>query len=350
MTRVLLTGGSGFIAAHVLETLLARGHSVVTTVRSQNKADAIQKAHPDVNQDRLSFAIVEDIAQPNAFDRAVVSDPPFEAVIHTASPYHFHAKDAKELLLPAVTGTTGILQSVKKYAPLVKRVVVTSSFAAINDVFASAAGKVYSEADWSPITEAQANDSPANAYRASKTFAERAAWDFVEREKPNFTLSVMNPPLVLGPITHHLTSLDAINTSNQRIRDLLSGAAKHRCPPTGNYLFVDVRDLALGHVLAVEKEAAGGKRFFTVSSHFSNAEIVAIIAEEFPQYRDRLPTGDALKPGQYPADGVYGFDNTRAREVLGVQFRPLRESIVDAVKSLLPLGADKYQGEAGPER
>jgi nucleoside-diphosphate-sugar epimerase len=65
MTRVLLTGGSGFIAAHVLEALLARGHSVVTTVRSQTKADAIQQNHPEVNKDRLSFAIVEDMAQPN---------------------------------------------------------------------------------------------------------------------------------------------------------------------------------------------------------------------------------------------------------------------------------------------
>jgi nucleoside-diphosphate-sugar epimerase len=65
MTRVLLTGGSGFIAAHVLEVLLARGHSIVTTVRSQAKADAIQKAHPGITNDRLSFSIVEDIAQPN---------------------------------------------------------------------------------------------------------------------------------------------------------------------------------------------------------------------------------------------------------------------------------------------
>lgn len=65
MTRVLLTGGSGFIAAHVLEALLARGHSVVTTVRSQTKADAIQRMHPDVDNRHLSFSIVEDMAQPN---------------------------------------------------------------------------------------------------------------------------------------------------------------------------------------------------------------------------------------------------------------------------------------------
>jgi nucleoside-diphosphate-sugar epimerase len=141
--------------------------------------------------------------------------------------------------------------------------------------------------------------------------------------------------LVLGPIAHNLASLTALNTSNKRIRDLITGAAKDRCPPTGNYLYVDVRDLALAHVLAIEKPEAGGKRFFTVSSHFSNKEIAEIIGQEFPHLKDRLPSGEALAPGDYPADGVYGFDNSRAREILSVPFRPLKESVVDAVPSLL---------------
>jgi nucleoside-diphosphate-sugar epimerase len=97
MTRVLLTGGSGFIAAHVLDILLHRGHSVVTTVRSQAKADKIKQAHSKYGSDKLDFAIVEDIAQENAFDKAVVSDPPFEAVIHTASPFHFNVTDVQKV-------------------------------------------------------------------------------------------------------------------------------------------------------------------------------------------------------------------------------------------------------------
>ncbi|KAJ5541662.1 NAD(P)-binding protein [Penicillium frequentans] len=335
MPRVLLTGGSGFIATHVLEILLARGHSVVTTVRSEQKAQAILQSHPELQKDRLDCIIVKDIGQANAFDKAVVSEPPFDAVVHTASPYHFNAKDAKELLDPAIIGTTGILISVQKYAPSVNRVVVTSSFAAINNIYAQSKHKVYSEADWCPITEEQANDSPANAYRASKTFAERAAWDFMEKEKPSFDLTVINPPLVLGPIAHRLASLSALNTSNERIRDFITGASKSRCPPTGNYGYVDVRDLALAHVLAIEKPEAGGKRFFTVSSHFSNKEIAEIIGQEFPEFRDRLPTGEALAPGDYPADGVYDFDNSRSREILGLKFRTLKESVVDSVHSLL---------------
>jgi nucleoside-diphosphate-sugar epimerase len=97
MTRVLLTGGSGFIAAHILDVLLQRGHSIVTTVRSQDKAKKIKEAYPNVPENRLSFAIVEDIAQEGAFEKAVISDPPFEAVIHTASPYHFDVTDVQKV-------------------------------------------------------------------------------------------------------------------------------------------------------------------------------------------------------------------------------------------------------------
>jgi len=132
MTRVLLTGGSGFIAAHVLDILLQHGHSVVTTVRSQDKADKIRQAHSNYGADKLDFAIVEDIAQQGAFDKAIVSDPPFEAVIHTASPFHFNVTDVQtQMLDPAIMGTKGILQSIQKSAPSVKRVVITSSFASI---------------------------------------------------------------------------------------------------------------------------------------------------------------------------------------------------------------------------
>ncbi|KAI7597410.1 NAD(P)-binding protein, partial [Hortaea werneckii] len=219
--RVLLTGGSGFIAAHVLDILLQHGHSVVTTVRSQDKAKKIADNHAQYGRDKLSFAIVEDIAKEGAFDEAVVSDPPFETVIHTASPFHFNVTDVqKELLDPAIIGTTGILKSIKKSAPSVKRVVITSSFASIiNPYKGSWPEHTYTETDWNPITQQQAIENPANGYRASKTFAERAAWEFLEKEKPNFSIATMCPPLVLGPIVHYLNSLDALNTSNQRVRD-----------------------------------------------------------------------------------------------------------------------------------
>ncbi|KAI7358497.1 NAD(P)-binding protein [Hortaea werneckii] len=338
--RVLLTGGSGFIAAHVLDILLQHGHSVVTTVRSQDKAKKIADNHAQYGRDKLSFAIVEDIAKEGAFDEAVVSDPPFETVIHTASPFHFNVTDVqKELLDPAIIGTTGILKSIKKSAPSVKRVVITSSFASIiNPYKGSWPEHTYTETDWNPITQQQAIENPANGYRASKTFAERAAWEFLEKEKPNFSIATMCPPLVLGPIVHYLNSLDALNTSNQRVRDIMMGKAKDEIPPTGTYIWVDVRDLALCHVLAMEKEAAANKRFFITTGYFSNKEIAEIIGKNFPQYKEGLPSA-STPGGGYPEEGVYKIDNSNVVNTLGVKFRPLEESIVDTVKSLQAVGA-----------
>jgi len=99
-------------------------HSVVTTVRSQSKADKIKEANTKYDKSKLSFAIVEDISKAGAFEEAVKSDPPFEAVIHTASPFHFKAEDLqRDLIDPAVNGTKGVLQAIKRSAPTVKRVV-----------------------------------------------------------------------------------------------------------------------------------------------------------------------------------------------------------------------------------
>lgn len=97
---------------------------MATTVRSEKKAAAIREAHPNITKDRLDFIIVEDIAMEDAFDNAVVSDPPFEVVIHTSSPFHFNVTDVKkDFLDPAIIGTTGLLKAVKKSAPTVKRIV-----------------------------------------------------------------------------------------------------------------------------------------------------------------------------------------------------------------------------------
>lgn len=340
MTRVLLTGGSGFIAAHCLELLLKRGHSVVTTVRSQAKADRIKEAHPNVGKENLDFAIVEDIAVPGAFDKAVQSDPPFEAVLHTASPFTYSITDIqKELLDPAIIGTTGILKSVKQFAPSVKRVVITSSFASILNPFeGDRPDHTYSEKDWNPITQEQALADIPNGYRASKTFAEKAAWDFVEKEKPKFTVSTICPPLVLGPIVHYLNSLDALNTSNKGILNYIQGGARNADDKPMNpvYIWVDVRDVALAHVNAMESDEAQGKRFFTTAAHFSWNKVAKIIRENFPEYQDKLPP--ASWKGGYTPD-VYKTDASQAEKILGIKWTSLEKSVVDTVKSLKAVGA-----------
>lgn len=148
----------------------------------------------------------------------------------------------------------------------------------------------------------------------------------------------MNPPMVYGPIVHYLNSLDALNTSNQRIRNLIRGDYRNEIADTGTFLWTDVRDLALAHIKAFEIPAAAGKRFFITAGKFSNKQIGEIIAKHFPEYHDKLPTENATGGG-YPEGGLYDYDNTRARTVLGIEFRSLEESIVDTVKSLKNVGA-----------
>ncbi|KAI0450723.1 hypothetical protein F5B21DRAFT_517257 [Xylaria acuta] len=311
MATILLTGRSGLIAAHVLETLLQRGHSVVTTMRLTQEGRLIIDAHLYHSPETLEYAVIEDIAQADALDRAVISELPFEAV-----------ENKKELLEPAINGTVGLLESIYKHATSVKRVVITSSSAEI--LGQRQPNKVYTEADWCPVTGEYALVGPANNYRASKTFAigdERAAWKFVEEKDPGFSLTC-NSPLVLGPILHCLESVSSLNTSNQRIRDIMRRASKQGLPITGNHLFVD--------------PDAANKRFFMVGGHFSNKEITEIIAENLPALKKNLPSGGALMSGDYPAVGPYGFDNTRGKKLLGVTYRPLKESIVDSVNSLEP--------------
>lgn len=169
-----------------------------------------------------------------------------------------------------------------------------------------------------------------------QTFAERAAWDFVEKEKPNFDIATVNPPLVFGPIVHHLDSLDNLNTSNEAIRDLIQGKIlDDELPPTGSFLFVDVRDLATAHVQAIEVPEAGGKRFFITAGHYSLAGVVEAIRTTHPELASKLPENPV---DDTPAD-VYGYDNSRAREILGLKFTPLEKSIGDTAASLLEWSA-----------
>jgi nucleoside-diphosphate-sugar epimerase len=148
----------------------------------------------------------------------------------------------------------------------------------------------------------------------------------------------MCPPLVLGPIVHYLNSLDGLNTSNQRIRDIILGKAKDEIPPTGTFIWVDVRDLAECHVAAIEKDEAANKRFFVTAGYFSNKEIAQIVEKNFSQYKEGLPSA-STPGGDYPEEGVYKYNNKRVTEVLGVKFKSLEESIKDTVKSLQAVGA-----------
>lgn len=169
-----------------------------------------------------------------------------------------------------------------------------------------------------------------------KTFAEKAAWDFVEKEKPNFDIATINPPLVFGPIVHYLNSLEAINTSNQRMRNLVQGQMKDKLAPTGTFLWVDVRDVALAHVKAIEVPEAGGERFFVTAGFFSNKDIADIARETHPHLESKLPPADS--PSDFPAN-IYGIDNSKSQNVLGLKYHPLQQTVSDTIDSMLSVGA-----------
>ncbi|KAL7621714.1 methylglyoxal reductase (NADPH-dependent) gre2 [Parahypoxylon ruwenzoriense] len=331
--KVLLTGGSGFIASHILDVLLDNGFEVVVTARSDEKGDRIVESAKPTQQGRLSYAVVKDVAKDGAFDDTLRTEPAFDYVVHTASPYHLNVEDPiKDFLDPAVKGITGLLKSIKAHASTIKRVVITSSSAAILNPLNHA--RVYDETHWAPWTWEDAR-VPEKAYITSKVLSEKAAWSFMETEKPNFDLTVINCTFTFGPVQRSLSSLDAINTSNHRVRDMILGKMKDNLEPTAPvFTFVDVRDVALAHLRAVTVPAAGGNRFYVVGGHFSNKRIVDIIRRLYPNLADRLPPENAQD--DFP-DDVYGFNNKKSREILGLEYISFERSINDTVQSILNL-------------
>lgn len=309
----------------------------MTTVRSEDKAAKIHAAHSSLGKDRLETAIVPDIAKPDAFDE-VVKTPGIEVVLHTASPFHFNITDPqKDLIDPAVIGTTGILKAIAKSAPGVKRVVITSSFAAILDASKiNDPSATFTEKSWNPVTIEDIHKDSATAYRASKKLAEKAAWDFVNDKSNNakFDLVTVNPPMVFGPVVHHLASLDTINTSNERIVALAQGKWKEAVPPTGVSNWVDVRDVARAHILAFEKPEIGGHRLFTTAGSYSNRGILDAARKNFPELKDKLPAEGVQGGEPAPADKTYKFDNSETTKLLGFEWIQIETTVVDTIKSL----------------
>jgi nucleoside-diphosphate-sugar epimerase len=239
-----------------------------------------------------------------------------------------------------VLGTTGILKSIVKNAPTVKKVVITSSFAAIiNRAKGFWPEHTYSEADWNPTTLKESLENAVNGYYGSKTLAEQAAWKFIDEEKPGFALTTVAPPMVYGPVKQKVESLDHVNTSTTLQRDLLLGKFKNKdIPDMSVPLWVDVRDLALVHTLAMENRETDGQRIFTTAGHYTNRELVEIIRNNFPEYADRLPAKDA-KGGDLAETGVYEINNSRVKQLLKQDFISFEQSTIDLVKTLKELGA-----------
>ncbi|KAL7928310.1 hypothetical protein V8C35DRAFT_285374 [Trichoderma chlorosporum] len=330
---VLITGASSFVGAHVIEQFLSEGTPVRGVVRSQSSADRVLKVNSQYAS-LLSFAIVPDITTPGAFDEAVKG---VDGVIHVASPFKANIQDnEKDLLVPAIEGTVQVLESTYKHAPQVKRIVITASFASIVDLSKGFRdGYVYDEKDFNPATynEAKSKDTDFGfAYCASKVLAEKAAWKFVEENKPQFSVTVINPPVIYGPNRHFIDDLDNLNTSSGMFYSLMNGS-RSAVPPTAFWAIVDVRDVAVAHKVAYYKPEAAEQRYLTTLGLFSFQQICDILREEFPNLRDRVPVGN---PGE-PITGVYDVDNAKVKKELGINFTSLRQMVIDTAKNFLDI-------------
>lgn len=325
---ILITGASSFLGAHVLDAFFEAGYHVRAAVQSKDSMFKVIKTHGKYGPDALTFIIVPDTTATGAYDEAVKG---VDGVIHMGSPFTLNAKDYdKELFEPARTGTVSILQAIKKYNPRVKCVVLTASFLCIVDHNKGLRpGYTYTEADWNPMTIEEAYTAgPTIAYSVSKMIAERAAWDFVETEKPDFSIVTIQPPMVYGPLRHNVDSMDELNTSSADIYRLFNGSLK-TVPDTMFWCWADPRDVAQGHLKAYISEKAANQRFIICGGNYSYQRVVDIIRANFPELRDLTPEGIPNEPLQ----PVYKLDGSKAERELGVKYHTIEESVVDAVNS-----------------
>lgn len=277
---------------------------------------------------RLSFVIVPNVSAPGALDEAVKG---VSGVIHTASPFNMNpTNNETDLLQPAISMTTNVLAAAAT-SPSIKRVIITSSFAAILDLTAgNRPGYVYTEEVWSPVTyaEAAASTNGAFTYCASKKLAEEAAWKWMEENEPSFDLTTICPPWVFGPSINPIRNLDHLNESTEAIWKLVNGSAEE-VPGIDFAGFCDARTAAQAHLKAYELDAAAGERFL-VGSHFDYQSAVDAIRKGFPELEGRVPVG---KPGV--VEDVYVPDGGKAERVLGVRYVSLEDCMVDTVRDLL---------------
>lgn len=335
---ILLTGASGFIATHTVAHFLAAGYRVRGTVRSKEKGEYLVNLFK--GQGDFEYAIVEDIAEPSAFDEAVKG---VDGIAHTASPFYLDAKTADELIKPAVQGTVGVLESAYKNTPNLKRVVITSSVAAIivpeptGPRHAGGAPYTFTEEDWndySPgVIEKEGADAPGgDKYRASKTLAEKAAWAFVEKNKPSWDFVTINPPLVLGPIIHQVSSPESINTSVANFWAFADGKKTEKdLGQIGNW--VDVRDVADAHVLALSKPEAGGERFIVAGGRLNGQDIVDLLHSLPGEKLTNVPVGDPGK-GKEIQKQTNLHSGEKAEKVLGIKYKSFETSGTDMYNSL----------------
>ena len=334
----LVTGASGFIATHIIHQLLtATDVRVRGTVRSLGNEAKVRPLREMVPDAKYPLELVEaDLMDEGSWREAVRG---CTYVYHVASPFPPSIpRDENEVIRPAVDGTLNVLRACS-LAGSVKRVVLTSSIAAINT---DSDSKKYTEDDWAT----EENNQP---YQKSKLLAERAAWEYVHQlpEGEKFELVAVNPSLVIGPV---FSPVAGASTSQGIVEKLL----RNSMPALANCSFalVDVRDVARAHIAAMKKPEASGNRYIVTSCTLWMKEIADIIAAEFKPQGYSVPRWVVPKPGVwafslidssakliYPLLGKkIEYDNDKMQHELNVTPMDISTTIIDACYSLIEHG------------
>ncbi|MBN9566765.1 MAG: aldehyde reductase [Alphaproteobacteria bacterium] len=341
MSTVLVTGGSGFIGSHAILQLLHAGHQIRTTVRNlAREADVramLREGGMDAG-DRLRF-LAADLENDTGWPEAVAG---CEYVLHVASPFPERLpSDENELIVPAREGALRVLRAARDAG--VKRVVLTSSFAAIGYGHAEQTAP-FDETNWTEL-----NGPGLSAYVKSKTIAERAAWDFIAGDGGGLELSVVNPVGVLGPV------LGAdFSTSILLVQRLMNGALPGA--PRLYFGIVDVRDVADLHIRAMIDPAAKGERFLAIAGDvLSIREIAVILKARMGAAAGRVPTRQlpnwllrlaalrdpAIRQLVPELGKKKGATGEKARRLLGWAPRTAEDAITATAESLIRLGLVK---------
>jgi len=341
---VLVTGATGYVAGWLVKKLLEEGYTVHATVRDPGNREKTK--HLDAVVDKASGKISYfkgDLLTDGDFAEAIEG---CELVYHTASPFTSDFKDPqKELIDPAVMGTRNVLEQANKTGS-VKRVVVTSSCAAIytdcTDVEETPEGK-FTEEVWN--TTASLDYQP---YSYSKTLAEKEAWR-IQAEQKRWDLVVINPCMVMGPALNPEASK---SESISLLKQMGDGTAKMGIPKVGIGL-VDVRDVAEAHFQAGFRPEANG-RYITCGHSTNFLELAQALqpkyGRDFPVPKRALPKWLLYLVGplvnktltrkfiKNNVDKEWKADNSKSRTELGISYRPVEETMIDSFQSMIDAG------------
>jgi len=344
---VLVTGANGYVASWLVKRLLEEGLTVHAAVRDPDDEKKIEHLRKIAGNRKGTIQFFKaDLLTPGSYKEAMQG---CELVFHTASPFILNVKDPqKELIEPALKGTENVLNSVNEVTG-VKRIVVTSSCAAIyTDAIDSvnAPGAQITENLWN--TTASLDYQP---YAYSKTLAEKKAWEIAD-DQNQWDLVTINPSLVLGPALN----LKNITSESMNILKMLGGGEMKMGAPKLGMGVVDVRDVAEAHFQAAYNPTAHG-RYITSAHNTDTLEMTKVLlpkyGDKYPLPRRALPKWLLMIVGPFAnklfsrkfirnnVDIPFNADNSKIRNELGIKFRPLKETMEDSFQVLIDDGIIK---------